>query len=95
MAYSEKTREIFSQRLRYIMTINNIKAKDIVENLHIDKSKVSSYMNGRYLPNKETLTRLANFLNCEISWLIGLDVDLNKKIKRVNVYSSIHARHTK
>lgn len=94
MAYSEKTRKIFSERLRYIMTIRNIRAKDIVEKLNIDKSKVSSYMNGRYLPNQETLLKLSNFLNCDISWLIGLDVDIEKPVKRVNVYSSIHARHT-
>lgn len=39
MAYSEKTREIFSERLRYIMMIRNIRAKDIVEKLHIEKNK--------------------------------------------------------
>lgn len=94
MAYSEKTRELFSERLRYIMAIKNIRAKDIVEKLHIDKSKVSSYMNGRYLPNQETLFQLSNYLDCDISWLIGLDVNLEKAVKRINVYSSIHARYS-
>lgn len=94
MEYSDKYRKVFSERIRYLMAINNVRAKNIVEKLHIDKSKVSSYMNGRYLPNQETMLKLCNFFDTDVSYLLGLDDNNSKNVRKVNVYSSIHARNT-
>lgn len=43
MSYNSKVRQIFSERLKYLMLKNDIRSKDLVEKCNIDKSKVSSY----------------------------------------------------
>lgn len=91
MEYSSKYKELFSERLRYLMAINNVRAKDLVKNLNVDKSKISSYMNGRYLPNQETMLKLCNFFDTNIAYLLGLNENSMKKVKRVSVYANIHA----
>lgn len=94
MEYSSKYRTIFSERLRYLMLMKNIKARDLVEKLKIDKSKISSYMNGRYMPNQETMLKLCEFFNTDVSYLIGLNEEHQKAVRKVKIYSSIHARNT-
>lgn len=91
MEYSKNTKTIFSQRLRYMMTIKNVRQKDLIEKLNIDKAKMSSYVNGRYLPNTETLKKICDFLECEIPWIIGVDENMQKAVRKIKVYSSIHA----
>lgn len=91
MSYNSKVRQIFSERLKYLMLKNDIRSKDLVEKCNIDKSKVSSYINGRYMPNQATMNTLCNFFNVDVSYLLGLSENQNKKVKRINVYSSIHA----
>lgn len=91
MEYSKPVKKVFSERLRYIMTVRNIRQKDLVEKLKINKSQVSSYVNGRYIPNSDTLHQLCIYLNCEVSWLLGMGENFQKQVKRINVFASIHA----
>lgn len=94
MEYSNKYKEVFSKRLRYLMLANNVKAKDLVIKLNIDKSKVSSYMNGRYLPNQETMLKICDFFNTNVAYLLGMNESSSKNVRKINIYSSIHARNT-
>ena len=45
----------FSQRLRQSMIKNNIKATELAQKSGIDKSSISHYLSGTYLPKQDKL----------------------------------------
>ena len=70
----------FSNRLNEAIRIRNIKPIELSEKTGIDKSKISSYMNGRYKAKQKGVYLLAKALNVSEAWLMGLDVPMNKDI---------------
>ena len=61
----------FQKRLRQAMFMKGIRQKDISYRTGISDGKISSYVNGRYKPNAETLAKLALALGVDASWLAG------------------------
>ena len=70
----------FSNRLKKAMELKNIKAVSLSEKSGVDKSKISSYLSGRYKANQDTLFILANALDVSPSWLMGFDVPMSANI---------------
>ena len=50
-------REIFLKNLKYYMVKNNVTQKDICNMLHLSKSVVSDWCNGKVFPRPENLDR--------------------------------------
>ena len=73
--------EDFSVRLNRAMNIRNLKPVDLVEKTGIDKSKISSYMSGRYKAKQDGVYLLAKALDVDEAWLMGLDVPMLKSNK--------------
>ena len=86
-------RKEFARRLKQCMLANNIKQVDLVERTGINKSKISSYCSGRYMPKSENLVKIANILNVEAAYLMGIDIENEKKIKpkRIPIVGKIAA----
>jgi len=61
----------FQKRLRQAMFIKHIRQKDISDRTGISDSKISSYVNGRYKPNAESLVKIAAALGVDAAWLSG------------------------
>lgn len=76
-----------ADRLKELMDTRGINQADIVELLKpyckslgvkIGKSAVSQYVNGKHQPNQRSLTALGLALNVSESWLMGLDVPMER-----------------
>lgn len=75
----------FAFRLNKAMNLRNIKPIELSEKSGIDKSKISSYMSGRYKPKQDGVYKIAEILNVNPAWLIGYDVPmLNLNIEKSN-----------
>lgn len=71
----------FSNRLNAAIRIRNIKPIELSEKTGIDKSKISSYMSGRYKAKQDGVYLLAQALNVNEAWLMGLDVPMERNLK--------------
>lgn len=70
--------DTFSNRLNTAMRIRNIKPIKLSEKTGIDKSKISSYMSGRYKAKQDGIYLLAQALSVNEAWLMGLDVPMER-----------------
>ena len=82
--------DTFANRLSYALTIRNMKPIELAEATKIDKSKISSYMSGRYKAKTDGLKIIADVLNVSPIWLMGYDVPMEKEIKQdSNVFPTV------
>ena len=78
--------DTFANRLSYALTIRNMKPIELAEATRIDKSKISSYMSGRYKAKTDGLKIIADVLNVSPIWLMGYDVPMERNFDRnINV----------
>ena len=66
----DKYKQIFSQNLRYYMSINNKEQIDLINDLGFNKSAVSTWCNGTRLPRMDKVNMLAEYFNINRSDLI-------------------------
>ena len=64
---------IFQERLKRAMFLKGVRKTDLAASVGIDRSKISSYISGRYKPNGETLSKIASALGVTPAWLLGQD----------------------
>ncbi len=69
--------ESVAERMRRAMALRGIKQADIVERTGIGKSSISTYLSGEYEPKQRNLHKIAEVLDVDVSWLLGLDVPMN------------------
>lgn len=70
--------DTFANRLSKILTIRNIKPIELSEKTGIDKSKISSYMSGRYKAKQDGIYLLSKVLDVDPAWLMGYDVPMQR-----------------
>lgn len=79
----------FANRLNKAISLRNIKPVELSEKTGIDKSKISSYMSGRYKAKQDGVYLLAQALNVSEVWLMGYDVPMEstpiKKISKIRI----------
>lgn len=66
----EEIKCIFSQRLRFRLDELGMTQKELCDRTGIDKSLMSRYFNGIYLPRLDMLIILANGLYCSPNYLM-------------------------
>ncbi len=67
----DKYKKIFSKNLNYYMNLKGKTQTDIINDLDINKSAISSWCNGTRLPRMNKVELLADYLNITVSDLIG------------------------
>lgn len=81
--------DTFSNRLNKAIRLRNIKPIELSEKTGIDKSKISSYMSGRYKAKQDGVYLLAQALNVSEVWLMGYDVPMEsipiKNIEKIQI----------
>lgn len=81
--------DTFSNRLNKAILLRNIKPIALSEKTGIDKSKISSYMSGRYKAKQDGVYLLAQALNVSEVWLMGYDVPMEsipiKNIEKIHI----------
>lgn len=70
-----------ARRLKYAMEKANLTQQDLVIKSGVDKTYISKYLNGKYMPNSKNASKLALALNVNPVWLMGIDVDMVVKDK--------------
>ena len=70
--------DTFANRLNKAILLRNIKPIELSEKTGIDKSKISSYMSGRYKAKQDGVYLLAKALDVNEAWLMGLDVPMER-----------------
>lgn len=83
--------DTFANRLKYAMTIRNIRAVDLSNKTGISKVNLSYYMSGKYEAKADGLKKLALALEVDPVWLMGYDVpmqedSLNTKVNKLQKY---------
>lgn len=74
----------FKERLAYAMRYRDLKQKDIVNKLKINKSLISMYLSGYCKPKTEKLYELANLLNVNPIWLAGYNAPMIEEKQSYN-----------
>lgn len=78
--------DTFTNRLNKAISLRNLKPVEISEKTGIDKSKISSYMSGRYKAKQDGIYLLAQVLNVSEVWLMGYDVPMERQDLENNVF---------
>lgn len=73
--------DTFANRLSKALLIRNIKPVDLAEKTGISKSKISSYMSGRYKAKQDGIYLLSKALDVDPGWLMGYDVSMDGRTK--------------
>ena len=68
--------ETFKDRLNKAMALRNMKAIDLSEKTGISKARISQYVNGVYTPKSKSTYIIAQALNVNEIWLMGIDVPM-------------------
>lgn len=76
----------FMNRLNKAIALRGIKPIELSEKTGIDKSKISSYMSGRYKAKQDGVYLLAQALNVNEIWLMGYDVPMERQKIESNVF---------
>lgn len=64
----------FADRLNFLLTNAEMRPIDLSNATGIDKSSISRYLNGEYVPKQRRLTKIARALNADEGWLLtGVD----------------------
>lgn len=64
---------LFVERLKEAMNSKGVRQIDIAKKTGIDRSKISCYIHGRYLPNAEAMSKIAMALGVTPEYLLGKD----------------------
>ena len=59
------------ERLSYALQERNKSQKDIAMILECDKSSITNYIKGKYIPKPDAVKRIADYLNVNMMWLYG------------------------
>lgn len=86
----------FVERLKELIARENIKQKDLAEDVGITEAALSRYMKGDRTPHGETLCNLATALHTTTDYLLGREdkEDFNKEIS-FNEMQGILARNSR
>ncbi|MDO4302139.1 MAG: helix-turn-helix domain-containing protein [Clostridia bacterium] len=66
-------------RLKKALELRNMTQADLVKKTGIGKSSISTYISGEYEPKQKNTYKLAKALNVNEAWLMGLDVDIERR----------------
>lgn len=68
----------FADRLNFLLTNAEMRPIDLANATGIDKSSISRYLSGDYVPKQRRLTKIARVLNADEGWLLtGVDQKRN------------------
>ena len=64
---------IFAERLSELMFDANISPSKLAEIVDCDRSSITRYLGGNKMPTVDACTKIANYFNCSLDYLFGLE----------------------
>ena len=80
--YSNKKVATFQERFAQLCNENSGTLTKLAESLHVSKQTVSAWKNGTRSPKQPTIVAISDYFNITIEWLMGFDVEPNRKEKK-------------
>ena len=76
--------DTFANRLKYAITIKDIKPIELSRMTGISKTNISCYMSGKYEAKQDGVKLLADALNVDPVWLMGYDVPMERTSGKIS-----------
>lgn len=73
-----------ADRIKMALRIKGVKQADLCRLTKIPKSALSQYISGAYEPKQDRIYLIANALNVSEAWLMGLDVPMDRQVKKTS-----------
>ena len=70
-----------AERIKKALTIKGMKQSDLCRLTKIPKSALSQYISGAFEPKQDRIYLMAQALNVNETWLMGLDVPMERQDK--------------
>jgi transcriptional regulator with XRE-family HTH domain len=87
-------KEDFNKRLDYAMAVRGMRPVDLAMLTDISESTISQYRSGYAKPKEKKLALIANALNVDPSWLMGMDVPMEIRHKKPGESGSMAERES-
>lgn len=68
----------FAEKLKSLINSREMSMRTLSKEVGISDSQISKYANGSYEPSVANAIKLANYFDCSLDFLFGID-DINKK----------------
>ena len=73
-----------AERIKKALYIKGMKQSDLCRLTQIPKSALSQYISGAFEPKQDRIYLMAQALNVSETWLMGLDVPMERQAKKVS-----------
>ena len=73
-----------AERIKKALYIKGMKQSDLCRLTQIPKSALSQYISGAFEPKQDRIYLMAQALNVSEAWLMGLDVPMERQVKKVS-----------
>lgn len=73
-----------AERIKKALYIKGMKQSDLCRLTNIPKSALSQYISGAFEPKQDRIYLMAQALNVSEAWLMGLDVPMERQVKKVS-----------
>jgi len=75
-------------RLKYERLRKDLNQTEMAKLLNVSKQTVSNWENGNRIPDTLTLSKLADFFNCSVDYILGRSENRNGIISKANINGS-------
>lgn len=79
---------VFRKRLKEIRKKRELTQGQLGEKIFLSKAEICAYEKGKRIPPLDVLIRIANFLEIDFLWLIGMELDYEKEDNKIVNLSS-------
>ena len=73
-----------AERIKKALYIKGMKQSDLCRLTKIPKSALSQYISGAFEPKQDRIYLMAQALNVSEAWLMGLDVPMERQVKKTS-----------
>lgn len=84
-----------ADRIKYALNYRKLKPKDLSEKTGISRSSISEWLSGKYEPKQDKIFLIAQALNVDEGWLLGLDVPIERKSNISELYNQLVPKRQK
>lgn len=74
---------IFKKRLKDKRKQLGLTQQQLGEKIYLSKGEICAYEKGKRIPPLDVLIRIANFLEVDFLWLIGMELEYNKNEDKI------------
>lgn len=68
----------FAERLKKALSIKKVTQQQLVDKTGIGKSTISQYLSGKYKAKQDNISKIADALSINETWLMGISEDIKR-----------------